>query len=54
MLGYNEPFYVQQWSGDTLAWARAEGCTAPLKPYVMHYGDTDDDTDSDSEIEDHA
>jgi hypothetical protein len=22
--------YIHQWSGDTLAWARAEGCTAPI------------------------
>jgi hypothetical protein len=22
---------VKQWSGDTLAWARAEGCTSPLQ-----------------------
>jgi hypothetical protein len=30
LLGINTDNCTQQWSGDTLEWARAEGCTSPV------------------------
>eukprot|EP00953_Heterococcus_sp_UTEX-ZZ885_P019956 11147-Heterococcus_DN1.PRE.3 len=32
VLGYNEEDHVERWSGESLAWARANGCTAPIPP----------------------
>jgi hypothetical protein len=29
VLAYGQPPYAHEWSGDILAWARAEGCTSP-------------------------
>jgi hypothetical protein len=32
LLGYDRAELTQQWWGDTLVWARAEGCTSPIAP----------------------
>jgi hypothetical protein len=39
----------EQWSDDMIAWARAEGCDAPLE-----YATTTDDDDSDDDTSDHS
>jgi hypothetical protein len=31
VLGFGRR-YCHQWGGETLAWARAQGCTAPIQP----------------------
>jgi hypothetical protein len=46
LLKFSVAGLSDQWSGDTLAWARAEGCTSPLTDV------SDYESDGDSEFED--
>jgi hypothetical protein len=32
LLGFSGPHHKLQWSGESLAWARAQGCTSPVAP----------------------
>jgi Ankyrin repeats (3 copies) len=45
----NDDGYVVPWRNEGLAWARAEGCTAPT-PFGNHDADTGTDTDDDEDV----
>jgi hypothetical protein len=40
----------EYWSGETLAWARQQGCDAPTEPYTED--DSDDEYESDTDEQD--
>jgi hypothetical protein len=49
VLSYYAQVFFEQWNGETLAWARAEGCTSPIT--ATGTGDDHNEYDSDTDNE---